>query len=101
MTLRLSLLSPVLLLAACASQPAAQSSTGAAAATPAECHADAAQGYLGQPASAATVEAVRKASGAASLRVLKPGDAMTMDYRMDRVNVVQDAAGKIERISCG
>ena len=96
MNLRLLLLSP-LLLAACASPPAAPPAADASAL----CNADAAQGYLGQPASAANIEAVRKASGAALVRALKPDQPVTLDFRGERVNVLQDAAGVIERISCG
>jgi len=92
--LSLALLSPLLLLAACATQPEAVASGGS-------CTAEPAQAWLGKPASAANVDAAFKASGAKTLRALKPGDAMTMDYREDRVNVLQDAAGNIERISCG
>ena len=98
MRLRLSLLSPLLLLAACASQPATQSPDDAA---PAACNADAAKTYVGQPASEANVEAVRKATGSKLVRSLKPGQAATMDYRIERVNVLQDAAGNIEQITCG
>ena len=94
--LSLALLSPLLLLAACAT-PA----TDESAATGGRCNAEPAQSWLGKPASAANVDAAFKASGAKTLRTLKPGDAMTMDYREDRVNVLQDAAGNIERISCG
>ena len=65
------------------------------------CTAEAAQAWIGQPATDANVQAAFKATGAKSLRSLKPGDAMTMDYRTDRVNVVQDANGAIEKISCG
>lgn len=95
--LRLSLLSP-LLLAACASQPAAAPPTAQA---PAGCNADAAQSLVGKLANEANLGAVRKASGATSLRALGPDDAATMDYRSDRVNVLRDAAGKIARITCG
>ena len=91
------LLSPLLLLAGCASPPVAPP----AAEAPMTCNADAATRYVGQPASEATVDAVRKATGATLVRSLKPGQAATMDYRAERVNVVQDAAGNIERITCG
>ena len=47
------------------------------------------------------IDAAFKASGAKSMRSIKPGQAVTMDYREDRVNVYQDASGNIERISCG
>ncbi|MFN7135908.1 MAG: I78 family peptidase inhibitor [Thermomonas sp.] len=52
-------------------------------------------------ASAANAEAARQAAGARTVRSLKPGQPMTMDYRGDRLNVLQDAAGKIDKISCG
>lgn len=93
----LLLLSPLLFLAGCASQPA----TPPAAESPMACNAEAATRYIGQPASEATVDAVRKATGATLVRSLKPGQAATMDYRANRVNVMQDAAGNIERITCG
>lgn len=35
------------------------------------------------------------------LRVIKPGQAVTMDYREDRVNVAVDDQGLITRISIG
>lgn len=98
MTLRLSLLSPLLLLAACASRPA---TPPPAAEAPMACNADAAQRYVGQPATAANIEAARKASGATLVRALKPDQMVTLEYRGDRVNVLQDAGGLIERISCG
>lgn len=81
----------LLLLAGCSSQPPA----------PAACVAEPGQAYLGQPASDATLEAIRRATGAGQLRALKPGQAATMDFRQDRVTVVQDAEGRIERITCG
>lgn len=82
------------LLAGCSSQPTAPEA-------PAACVAEPGQAYLGQPASDATLEAIRRATGAGQLRALKPGQAATMDFRQDRVTVVQDAAGRIERITCG
>jgi hypothetical protein len=98
MSLRpLLLLPPVLALAACASQPDA----GKPAAGSGTCNADPAQSYLGKPASDAHLQAAFKASGATTMRSLKPGQPMTMDYRQDRVNILQDASGNIERISCG
>lgn len=34
-------------------------------------------------------------------RVLRPGMVMTMDYRGDRLNVVIDESGKVDRVYCG
>ena len=92
----LAALPAALWLAACAGQP-----TDPAPPVAGACTAEAAQAWIGKPASETNLEAVRAATGAAALRALKPGDAMTMDYRTDRVNVVQDANGAIEKISCG
>lgn len=96
--LSLSLLSLPLWLAACASQPA---SPPPAADAPMACNADAGHRFVGQLASAANIEAIRKLTGATRVRALKPDQMVTLEYRGDRVNVLQDAAGVIERISCG
>ena len=93
----LAALPAALWLAACAGQPTDPAAPPIAGA----CNAEAAQAWIGKPATEANVQAAFKATGAKSLRSLKPGDAMTMDYRADRVNVVQDANGAIEKISCG
>lgn len=87
----------VFALAACASPPAADE----AVASGGTCNAEPAQSHVGTPASEANIEAAFKASGAKSMRSIKPGQAVTMDYREDRVNIHQDASGNIERISCG
>lgn len=96
MSLRPLLMLPVLLgLAACATPMPPDSVAGGGT-----CNAEPAQSYLGKPASDANVQAAFKASGARGMRLIKPGQAVTMDYREDRVNIHQDAGGNIERISC-
>ena len=40
-------------------------------------------------------------ANARHVRVVKPGMAVTMDYRIDRLTVMLDDSGKIESISCG
>ncbi|WP_202845121.1 I78 family peptidase inhibitor [Luteimonas saliphila] len=65
------------------------------------CNADAVQGLVGQEATEALVARATADSGSASVRVLKPGDAATMDFREDRLNIDTDDAGVIQRISCG
>lgn len=37
----------------------------------------------------------------AGSRILRPGMVMTMDYRGDRMNVVIDESGKVDRVYCG
>ena len=46
------------------------------------------------------VEALRR-SGARALRWIRPGDAVTMDYREDRLNIHLDARNRVERFACG
>lgn len=66
-----------------------------------ECHADAAQRFVGQTASDDVVQAALDASRASQVRVLGPNDPMTRDYRSDRLNIVHDADRRIARITCG
>ncbi|SFP89688.1 I78 family peptidase inhibitor [Pseudomonas borbori] len=82
------------LLAACSSvdKPAAPDAT---------CRAEAVPGLLGKLATAERVEMAREQTGAKSVRVLAPGDAATMDYNPQRLNIEIDEAELIQRISCG
>lgn len=57
--------------------------------------------FVGQPATAAVGRAILKASGAELLQWVAAGTMVTMEYRPNRVRVTLDAAGKIERASCG
>lgn len=82
-----------LLMSACAT-PATPTSASA-------CNADAIGPYVGQAATPAVVESARKASGAQLVRALKPNDAATMDYRVERINIMLDDANKIVRATCG
>lgn len=109
-------------LAACASTtPAAEEADGGDAATAppaaggdtgrqpapgngpanAACKPEAAQSFVGQPGSDALAEQARAAAGASAVRMLKPGQPMTMDYRSDRLNVMLDDAGLVAEVRCG
>ena len=35
------------------------------------------------------------------IRIIRPGDVVTMDYRAERINFAIDEQGKISRIYCG
>lgn len=90
-------------LAACAStgdDPAAPPADAAADGAGA-CNAAPAQQYVGRTADDATVQAAIRASGAAQSRVIDHDTMVTMDFREDRVNLWLDAAGRIDRITCG
>jgi hypothetical protein len=103
----------VLLLAACATPAAdAEAGTGqdAPVTTPASpapeapamtCSAEKVQWTLGQPADEALTAKAKAQAGAERMRVIKPGMAVTMDYREDRLNLDVDADNKVTRAYCG
>ncbi|MCD7099935.1 I78 family peptidase inhibitor [Stenotrophomonas sp. MMGLT7] len=105
--MRISLLLPaacLFSLGACASPPAPAPSEPPQAAPVdggAACRPEALEGFVGQVASEAVVKKAVAESGARHARVAKPGMAMTMDFRQDRLTIMVDAQNRIESISCG
>lgn len=66
-----------------------------------ECDAGAAQRLIGgEVASGLGAEALRL-SGARTLRWIGPNQAVTMDFRPDRVNVEYDERRRVTAIRCG
>ncbi|MHA6325110.1 I78 family peptidase inhibitor [Roseivivax sp. CAU 1753] len=59
------------------------------------CGASEYAGSIGQPASSLTFPPDR------SVRVLAPDSMMTMDYRIDRLNVLTDDTGLVIEFRCG
>ena len=57
--------------------------------------------FAGKAGSAEVYEQARIKANARHVRVVKPGMAVTMDYRIDRLTVMLDDNGRIESISCG
>lgn len=100
-------------LAACTSSPS--SATGPAAedtATPAQtatpvadaskrCDAATVQSAIGKTASQEVVDQIVADSGSGKSRVIKSGQAVTMDFREDRVNIEVDAGNVVTAIRCG
>lgn len=80
----------LILLAACVEPPPV--------AMPAEdaCGAAGLQGLVGQPAT--VLQTMRFG---VQTRIIRPGMAVTMDYRADRLNIEIDAAEVIARVACG
>lgn len=66
-----------------------------------ECDASRLQTYIGQLHSDALERALANQSQAQRLRIIRPDQGYTMDYRSDRLNIYLDKAGRIERLSCG
>ena len=56
---------------------------------------------IGQPATASLVERAHQESGAKTVRVLKPGQVVTMEYSDMRLNLHVDEANKVTSYSCG
>jgi hypothetical protein len=65
------------------------------------CAADKVQWAIGQEGVQATMGRVWRESGAGLIRPISPNQAVTRDYRPDRVNVELDAKNVITRITCG
>jgi len=78
----------ILLIAAC---------TKVAAADPAleTCGADAALELLGQPAAEVSFPGDRK------VRIIRPGDAVTMDHVPERLNILLDEEDLVVGLRCG
>lgn len=101
MDLRWIAIAAALPLAACASSEAPPESTPPPPTAEMTCKADAVQSYVGQTATPDLGGAILTASGARTLRWGPPRSAMTMDYRVDRVNIMYDDAYKITQVTCG
>lgn len=83
----------MLALAACASNAAQPGQ-------PSACMAEAAQRLVGQPKP--TDDEARKLTGAQIVRQIKPGQAVTFDFRPDRVTITTNpATGRVVSASCG
>ena len=67
----------------------------------ATCVATEAQQFIGRNASEEIGRSALSMSGARTMRWGGPDTAFTMDYREDRLNIVYDERGTIERIYCG
>ncbi len=92
--MRFALISlPLLALAAC--QTTQRDSDQARADGP-TCIADQLQDHVGQPISALDHNSLPQ-----PMRVIGPGTAVTMDYRIERLNIEHDQSEIIQRIYCG
>jgi hypothetical protein len=65
------------------------------------CDAAKVQSFVGGRESAAIAEQARQQSGARTVRWLRPGQIVTMEYRDDRLNLQLDSQGQIIAIRCG
>lgn len=95
MSVRFSTAAALLLAIGCAPVPAPEPGPGAM------CDAAPVQYLIGRSRSDALgAEALRR-SGARSLRWIRPGDMVTMDFRTDRLNIDLDEQGRVTGLRCG
>lgn len=65
------------------------------------CNEGAGQFAVGQPYSLSLLNQVRERTGSRGVRVLRPRDVATMDFNIQRANLLLDADGKVETMRCG
>lgn len=65
------------------------------------CSTEQAQGLIGQPGTAELATDALRRTGAKTVRWIRPGMAVTMDFRSDRLNIELDDANRVTRLSCG
>jgi hypothetical protein len=67
----------------------------------ARCRAAGAQAELGKTVDDQVANEARMAAGAMRTRIIKPGQAVTMDADPLRLNIEVDETGRIRRLRCG
>jgi limonene-1,2-epoxide hydrolase len=82
----------VLLLAGCTTPGAAEQAV---------CKAPPGERYVGKPATNALVERARKQAGAATVRVLRPGDIVAMIFLAERLSISVDGDNRVTKLVCG
>lgn len=65
------------------------------------CVPDAVQDWRGRRFTAPAEKTLLEKSGAATLRLVRPGEAITMDYQTNRLTVELDEADVILSLRCG
>ncbi|WP_312758022.1 I78 family peptidase inhibitor [Pulveribacter sp.] len=65
------------------------------------CDAQGAQWAVGRSSTAKVVEEARVRAGARMARILRPGQAATMEFNGERLNLQVDGAGKVTAARCG
>jgi hypothetical protein len=80
------------LLAACTPFPTPPASVAAAACDAARLSAE----FVGRDATV-----LLATTFAQPIRVIRPGEAVTLDFNPERINVELDAAARIVRVTCG
>ena len=94
-----------LLLTACGDPAAAPVAPAAPATIPAstgaECGVPRLMALVGRHYDAELATLIRNRAGTPILRAIRPGRSVTMDYRVDRLNVLLDAKDRVTGFRCG
>jgi hypothetical protein len=65
-----------------------------------QCNIEAVRWAIGREPTSDVVEQARVQSGSATVRVIHPGDAVTRDFRSDRLNLSVNARNAIDGLRC-
>jgi hypothetical protein len=102
------LVSRIYLLVLCAALDACAQPLPASPATvrplmiaPGQCNESAARFVVGQVADEKLAEEARVRAGAQRVRVVRPGQMVTMEYDAGRLTLEVDAAGRVSGVRCG
>lgn len=66
-----------------------------------QCDASAAQSVVGERFSDRAAQSAQSRAGASTLRILQPGQVMTMEYNPQRLTIVVDESGAVASARCG
>ena len=69
--------------------------------SPLACNASTLGWTIGQPATQELLARAQQESRAKIVRVIRPGQMVTMEYSEGRLNLYVDAANQVERYACG
>ncbi|VCU68161.1 Peptidase inhibitor I78 family protein [Pigmentiphaga humi] len=89
------------LAAGCNTVPAPAPAADTPAPVAGACSAQPAQVLVGQKLTSVLAEEARQLSGAKAARVMRPGQAATMEFNSQRVNVTVNRADTVTAIHCG
>jgi len=80
---------------------AAAQAAGEPAPAPSQCDASQVFGLVGKTLDEAGIEQARIDANASRVRVLKPGQAVTLEFDGERLNIETDAQGLVTDLRCG
>ena len=68
---------------------------------PGKCSITGLKAFIGKRSTVGLANDALKRANANTVRVIGPGEAVTMDYRADRLNIHIDDKGNIDHFNCG